>query len=182
MEPRWDLSGCTGYDKGRSFVWQVLWQLVSGLVFVRWWCPAGLRVRILRAFGAEIGEGVYIKPRVRVHWPWRLKVGDHSWIGEDAWILNLVQVSIGSQSIISQSALLCSGSHDMHSPTFELDNAPITIGNGTWIAARATVLRGVTVGDGAVVGSGALVVKDVADGQIVLAPVAEPLLRKRPAA
>lgn len=177
MQPRWDLSGCTGYDKGRGFVHQVLWLAVSGLIFVRWWCPPSLRVKILRAFGAEIGEGVYIKPRVRIHWPWRLSVGDHSWIGEDAWILNLVQVTIGRQSIISQSALLCSGSHDMHSPTFELDNAPIVIGDGTWIAARATVLRGVTVGDNAVVGAGALVAKDVPDGEIVLAPLARPVQR-----
>jgi len=178
MEARWDLSGCTGYDKGRGFIHQVLWQLVSGLVFVRWWCPAGVRVKILRAFGAQIGEGVYIKPRVRIHWPWRLSIGDHSWIGEDAWILNLVQISIGKQSVISQSVLLCSGSHDMHSPTFELQNAPISIGDYTWIAARATVLRGVTVGDNALVGAGALVVKDVPDGETVLAPVAQPMSRK----
>ncbi len=178
MEPRWDLSGCTGYDKGRSFVHQVLWQAVSGLVFVRWWCPPGLRVRILRAFGAEIGEGVYIKPRVRIHWPWRLSVGDHSWIGEEAWILNLVPISIGAQSIISQGVLLCSGSHDRHSPTFELDNAPVTIGDGTWIAARAMVLRGVTVGDNVIVGAGSLVTTDVPDGEIVLAPTAQPRSRR----
>lgn len=177
MEPRWELQGCSGYDKGRSFFWQVAWQLASGLVFERWWCPAGIRVKILRAFGAEIGEGVYIKPRVRVHWPWRLRVGDHSWIGDGAWLLNLDQITIGRQSIISQQVLLCSGSHDMHSRTFELNNAPITIGDGTWIAARATVLRGVTVGDNAVVGAGALVVKDVPDEQIVLAPVAQPVQR-----
>ena len=175
MQPRWDLSQCSGYDKGRGFAHQVLWQLVSGLVFVRWWCPPGVRVRILRWFGAEIGEGVYIKPRVRIHWPWRLKVGDHSWIGEDAWILNLVDITIGSQVVISQSALLCSGSHDMNSPSFELDNAPIVIESGAWVAARATVLRGVTVGANAVVGATALVVKDVPAGQIVLAPVAQPV-------
>lgn len=173
MEPRWDLSGCTGYDKGRGFVQQVLWQAVSGLIFIRWWCPASFRVTILRAFGAQIGEGVNIKPRVRIHWPWRLSIGDHSWIGEDAWILNLVHISIGAQSIVSQSVLLCSGSHDIHSPTFELDNAPVTIGNGSWIATRATVLRGVTVGDNAVVGAGALVIKDVPDGGVVHAPLAQ---------
>lgn len=174
MQPRWDLSRFqgTGYDKGRRGATQALWLLVSGLVFTRWWCPAGARVRILRAFGARIGDGVNIKPRVRIHWPWLLSVGDHSWLGEGAWILNLVPVRIGSQSIVSQDVLLCTGSHDIGSPSFEFDNAPIVIGDGVWIAARATVLRGVTIGDNAVVGATALVVKDVPAGATVLAPVA----------
>ena len=46
----------------------------------------------------------------------------------------------------------------------EYDNAPITLADGCWVAARATVLRGVTVGAGAVVGATALVHRDVAPG------------------
>jgi len=167
-----DLSGFTGagYEVGRGRLTQVLWLLVSGAVFVRWWCPARLRVAILRAFGATIGEGVLVRHRVRVHWPWKLTIGDHSWIGEGVWLLNLEPVTIGRQVCVSQDVLLCTGSHDRRSPTFEFDNAPITVGDGAWIAARATVLRGVHVGEGATVGATALVVRDVPAHATVTAP------------
>lgn len=160
-----------GYSIGRSRPVQILWLLVSGTVVMRWWFPARARVAVLRAFGATIGEGVLIRHRVRIHWPWKLTVGDHSWIGEGAWILNLEPVTIGRQVCISQDALLCTGSHDRRSPTFEFDNGPITIGDGAWVAARATVLRGVTIGDNATVGAAALAYRDVPAGEVLLGGV-----------
>ena len=166
------LAGFTGagYDKGRSAPVQVLWLLLSGLVVTRWWCPMGLRLALLRMFGARIGQGVVLRHQVRIHWPWKLVVGDSSWIGEGAWILNLEPVTIGHDVCVSQDVLLCTGSHDRRSPTFEYDNGPITIEDGAWVAARATVLRGVTVGAGATVGACALVTRDVPPGATVLAP------------
>ena len=41
--------------------------------------------------------------------------------------------------------MLCTGSHDRRSPTFEFDNAPIEIGDLNVAGDRATVLRGVNV-------------------------------------
>ena len=168
------LAGFTGagYDKGRGPLWQVTWLLVSGLVVTRWWCPARIRIAILRGFGARIGDNVLIRHRVRIHWPWKLTVGNDSWIGEESWLLNLEPITIGRDVCISQGALLCTGSHDRRSPTFEFDNAPISVEDGAWIAARATVLRGVTVGAHAVCGAGSLVTRDVPPGAVVLAPAA----------
>lgn len=169
---RHDLRGFTGagYVRGRSAAWQVAWQLVAGLVFVRWWCPPGLRAAILRGFGAKIGAGTVIRHRVRIHWPWKLTIGDGSWIGEGAWLLNLEPITIGQNVCISQDVLLCTGSHDRRSRTFEYDNAPIEIGDGAWIAARATVLRGSSIGADSVVGATALVSGVVSPGETVLAP------------
>jgi putative colanic acid biosynthesis acetyltransferase WcaF len=150
--------------------WQVAWQVCQSLAFKPWWVPATFRASLLRAFGAHIGTGVLIRNDVTVHWPWKLSVGDHSWVGVGAWILNLEPVTIGSNTCISQSAFLCTGNHDRHSPTFEFDNGPIVIGDGVWVAARATVLRGVTVGDGAVIGACALVARDVAPAAMVASP------------
>lgn len=156
-----------GYDKGRPVVVQALWFAVMNLVFVKWWCPARLRPVLLRLFGARVGERVFIRHRVRVLWPWKLVVGDDCWIGEDAWLLNLEPVTLGHDVCLSQAAFLCAGSHDRTSETFEYDNGPIVVGDGAWIGARATVLRGVTVGAGAVVGACARVGRDVPDGALV---------------
>lgn len=90
------------------------------------------------------------------------------WIGEEAWLLNLEKITIGSNVCISQGAMLCTGSHRRLSRTFEFDNAPITVEPGSWVAARAVVLRGVTVGRGSVVGASAVAHHDVAPGAVIL--------------
>lgn len=170
--PSRSLAGFTGsgYDKGRPFPIQVLWLAVSTSVLGRWWCPNSLRIRVLRAFGATIGDGVLIRHGVRIHWPWKLTVGAHSWIGENVWILDLEPVTIGSDTCISQSVFLCTGSHDRRSATFEFENAPIVVGDRVWVAAQATVLRGVCIGDDATIGATALVTTDVREGATILAP------------
>ena len=165
-----DLSDFTGrgYDKGRGRLWQVAWLLCQSAVLRHWFVPTGVRAAVLRLFGARIGRGVRVREGVTIHWPWKLSIGDHSWIGAGAWVLNLEPVTIGRDTCISQGVLLCAGSHDRRSPSFEFDNGPIHIGDEVWVAARATVLRGVHVGDGAVIGACALVHRDVAAGATVL--------------
>lgn len=168
-----------GYTKGRSRLVQAAWLCTQGLLLRHWWCPAKVRIAVLRAFGAQIGEGVLIRHRVRIHWPWKLRIGEGSWIGEGVWLLNLEPISIGQNSCLSQDVFVCTGSHRFDEPTFEFDNAPVHIGNRTWLAAQSTVLRGVTVGDDVLVGAKALVVKDVPDGARVLAPSAD-VCERRP--
>ncbi|MDF3302697.1 WcaF family extracellular polysaccharide biosynthesis acetyltransferase [Streptomyces tropicalis] len=153
----------SGYDKGRGFVAQALWFCVMNTLFMAWCCPARLRVALLRAFGATIGEGVLVRHRVRVLWPWKLTVGDHTWIGEGAWLLNLEPVTLGAHVCVSQEALLCTGSHDHRTTDFRYRNAPIHVGDGAWIAARATVLAGVRVGRHAVVSAGTVLARDLPD-------------------
>ena len=170
-----DLSAFSGhgYDKGRNKAWQAAWLAAQSAVLQHWWCPARVRTAALRAFGAKIGEGTLVRHRVRIHWPWKLTLGENVWIGEGAWILNLEPVKIGSNSCISQDVFICTGSHDFKSDSFEFDNAPITIGERSWVAAKATILRGVAVGEGSLVGAAALVTKDVPPNSLVLAPRAE---------
>lgn len=167
---RFSLDGFTGrgYSRGRGLPVQALWLMSRGAV-MKWWCPNVVRIAVLRLFGARIAAGAIVRHGVRIHWPWKLTVGHNSWIGEDAWILNLENVHIGSNTCVSQGVLLCTGSHDRRSRTFEFDNAEIVIGDSVWIAARATVLRGVHIGDGSTVGATAIVTEDVPVGATALA-------------
>jgi putative colanic acid biosynthesis acetyltransferase WcaF len=161
----------TGYDKGRPYIIQALWFAVQNLLFSKWWLPKALRPILLRLFGAEVGNNVFIRHRVRVLWPWKLTIGDDCWIGEDAWILNLEPVWIGHDVCVSQGVFLCTGSHDMNSPSLEYDNGPIIIGDGVWLCAQAMVLRGVTVGRGAVIAARARVSSDVPAKSLVRSTV-----------
>ena len=162
--------GKGGYEKGRSVWVQASWLLIQPVLVQPWFVPNRLRLWILRKFGAQIGLGVQIRHRVRIHWPWKLEVGHDSWIGEGAWILNLETVEIGSNTCISQDVLICTGSHQFDSHSFEYDNAPVRIGDRTWLGARATILRGVTIGSDTLIGATALVHRSVPSASRVLAP------------
>lgn len=134
-----------GYDKGRPKLWQAAWFATQNLIFAKWWCPAAWRPKILRLFGAEIGERVFIRHRVRVLWPWKLSIGDDSWIGEGVWLLNLEPISIGQNVCLSQEAFLCTGNHDANDVAFEYLNKPIAVADGAWVGARALVTAGTSI-------------------------------------
>lgn len=169
-----------GFQRGRGAWVEALWLLVQA-VMVDCWVPGSRhRVMLLRAFGARIGRGVVIKPYLRVKFPWRLRVGDHVWLGEGVWIDNLGEVEIGHQVCISQGVYLCTGSHDWGAPGFDLVVRPIRISDHAWICARATLGPGVTIGEGAVLALGAVASRNLDPWQIY-AGVPARAIRQRPA-
>jgi putative colanic acid biosynthesis acetyltransferase WcaF len=127
---------------------------------------SGFRCRLLRLFGANVGKGVYIKPGLRVKFPWYLEIGDHSWLGEDLWIDNLAQVKIEAHCCLSQGVYLCTGNHDWSSVSMRLLRQPITCKRGSWIGAKAILGPGVVVGTGAIVTMGSVVTKNVPQMEI----------------
>lgn len=159
---RLDKYTSSDYTPGAPFWKQLLWYFLGSPLIESPWLPmSSLKVGILRVFGARIGEGVRIKPRVRVKFPWRLTVGDYVWIGEDAWIDNLAYVTIESHACLSQGVYLCTGNHDWSHPHFELKIAPIHIQESSWIAAKSVIGPGVTVGKGAVLTLGGVAAKSL---------------------
>ncbi|MDF7775443.1 WcaF family extracellular polysaccharide biosynthesis acetyltransferase [Sphingomonas sp. AOB5] len=149
------------FTRGRPALVELAWIVVQ-TIFVSSALPGSTHRRfLLRLFGASIGAKVVLKPGIRVKFPWRLTIGDHSWIGEQVWIDNLADVRIGADCCVSQGAYLCTGSHDWSRPGFDLITAPITLEPGAWVAARASVGPGVTIGRGAVLGLGSTATRDL---------------------
>ena len=148
---------------GASKFKQVFWYLVSALLFKNPWIPvSGIKVFFLRLFGAKVGSGVVVKPCVNIKYPWKLAIGNNSWIGEKAWIDNLDQVSIGNSVCISQGAFLLTGNHDYKKITFDLLIAPIILEDGVWIGASAIVCPGIVCGTHAVLSVASVANKDLA--------------------
>ncbi|MGA9100407.1 hypothetical protein [Aeromicrobium sp.] len=155
------------YDRGRGRAWQAAWLLVQSLFFSSWWFPRRLRPGVLRAFGATIGNGVVIRHRVRVQWPWKLVVGEDSWIGEECWLYNAGDITIGSDVCLSQGVYMCAGDHDRTAKDFHPRGRPVVVENGAWLATQCMILGDVTIGSGAVVGARAIVNHDVKPGGTV---------------
>lgn len=151
----------TGYSPGAGNIRRALWYTINVCFFINPLFPFYQPKRwLLRLFGANISKGVIIKPRVNIKHPWRLTVGDNSWIGEGTWVDNLVDVVIGSNVCISQGAQLITGNHNYKSPEFTLITSPIYIADGAWIGAGAIVCPGVSIGRNAVVTVGSVITHD----------------------
>jgi putative colanic acid biosynthesis acetyltransferase WcaF len=138
------------YKPGRNALVRLLWMCTSAMWVNSWWPFSGCKKFCLRMFGAKIGKGVVIKPYVNVKYPWKLKVGDHVWIGEGAWIDNLGDVVIEDHVCISQGAFLLCGNHDYKKSSFDLIVKNITLKKGSWVGAKAIVCPGVTLNEHAV--------------------------------
>jgi putative colanic acid biosynthesis acetyltransferase WcaF len=150
------------FDRAASPLKEALWLILRQCLFLA--CPFNLssvKCSVLRRLGARIGHGVVIKPGVKITFPWKLELGDHVWLGEECWLLNLDRITIGSHVCISQRAMLCTGSHDYKSPAFDLITRPIVIEPGAWIGAAAWIGPGVTVGTHAVLTAGSVATRDL---------------------
>ena len=149
------------FNKGAGAFKQVLWFFANALLVRASWNPfMGIKVCVLRLFGAKIGKGLVIKNNVIIKFPWKLTIGEDVWLGEGCWIDNLDNVSIGSNVCISQGALLVTGNHDYTKVDFPYRNAPIVVEDGTWIGAKAIVTAGVRIATHTVVTVGPVVTKD----------------------
>jgi putative colanic acid biosynthesis acetyltransferase WcaF len=148
-----DLSKAPGEGEAWSRPkWVIYLWSATELVFVTnpWQISSGLRTRVLRAFGAKIGDRVIIRPRTRIKFPWNLEIGDRSWIGEGVWIHNQDRVILGHDVVVSQETFITTGSH-AHRKDMGLITRPVTIDDGAWVTSRCVVTGGVTVGRSALV-------------------------------
>lgn len=152
-----------GAPAWKELIWRMVQQFFFRMEFIK---AYGLKRRILRGFGAKLDDGVVIKPKAKITFPWKLAVGENTWIGEEAWLLNLDQISIGSNVCISQRAFLCTGSHNWKKESFDLITKPIVIEDGVWICADVFIGPGVRVGKNAVVTAGSVVNRNLPSNMI----------------
>lgn len=153
--------------RGRSAVVVQAWWIVEKTLFsLSPQAMYGWRAFLLRCFGAKIGRSVIIRPSVSVTYPWKLRIGDYSWIGDDVVLYTLGEIEIGSHSVISQRSYLCAGSHDYTDIGFAITNPPISISDQCWVASDVFICPGVSIGTGTVVGARSTVTKSLEGGVI----------------
>lgn len=148
--------------RGRSALIVQLWWIVQASLFA---CSPqlfyGWRRFLLRAFGAKVGKGVVIRPSAKITYPWKVEIGEYSWVGDDVTIYSLGDIKIGAHSVVSQKCYLCAGSHDYNDVTFPLTADSIHIGDHCWLATDVYVAPGIVISDGCVVGARSSVFKNL---------------------
>jgi putative colanic acid biosynthesis acetyltransferase WcaF len=166
------VQGGTSRERMLETLWDLLGQPLMRITFHNWY---GLRRRLLNLFGAQVDPTARIRPSARISYPWRLKVGARTAVGDHSILFCLGPVTIGDRCTISQYAHLCAGSYDYTKREMTLVTKPIVIENDAWIAADVFVGPGVTIGRNCVVGARSTVLHSLPPGMICAGDNAKPL-------
>jgi putative colanic acid biosynthesis acetyltransferase WcaF len=143
------------YDE-RNFLVHIFWFLINNLFFNSFIPFNRLKIKILKVFGAKIGNNLIIKNYIKIKFPWKLVIGDNVWIGEEVWIDNISNVIIEDNCCISQGTYICTASHNFKKETFDLITESITIGESSWIGAKSIILLGAKVPKNSFVKAGSI--------------------------
>jgi putative colanic acid biosynthesis acetyltransferase WcaF len=162
--------------RGKSKIAIQIWWVVQATLFS--WSPQFLyawRVFLLRLFGAKIGRNVKIRSTVKITYPWKVKIGDYSWIGDDCMLYSLGDITIGSHVAIAHKVYLNTGGHEYNKKTFDIFFKPLVIEDQCWITTDVYVAPGVTIGKGTIVSARSTVLKDLPAGKICVGTPAIPI-------
>lgn len=148
--------------RGKSKITVQLWWITYALFFRT--SPQvfyGWRRFLLRRFGAKIGKNVIIRPTAQITYPWKVSIGDYSWIGDEVVLYSLGNITVGKNAVISQRSYICTGTHDYNRVDFHIYAEDIIIKDQCWIATDVFVAPGITINEGAVVGARSTVINDL---------------------
>lgn len=134
--------------------WGVVWLLAAS------WTPRQLvrwRRFLLRSFGASMGERTDVRGSARVWYPPWLTMENSTILAEGVICYNMAPITVHENTVVSQRAFLCAGTHDYTRGDLPLVTRPIEIGPDAWVCAEAFVGPGAVVSRGCVVGARAVV-------------------------
>ena len=146
----------------------------------------------LRYPNVKLAKGVRIKGSLEVYGSVRVAIGPGSRLGKRVLIYGSGEVTIGSNVLLNGPWIGCERSitigddclisdcifadsdyhnlepHLRHCPPGPKVSAPIVLDRNVWIGARATVMKGVHIGEDSVVGLGSIVRKSVPPRVVVI--------------
>ncbi|WP_290756530.1 MULTISPECIES: putative colanic acid biosynthesis acetyltransferase [unclassified Exiguobacterium] len=155
------------FDRGKSGLYIFLWWFIQGTVFkYSLHNMYGWRRFLLRIFGAKIGKNVKVRSSAKFTYPWKISIGDYSWVGDEATLYSLDKIIIGNNCVVSQKAYLCTGSHDYSSKTFDLITSPIIVEDFSWISTDVFIHPGVTVKRNSIVGARSNLTKNTKENSV----------------
>ncbi len=165
--------------RGKSKVIVQLWWMVEKTFFA---CSPqffyGWRRFLLRIFGAKIGKKVLIRPTAKFTYPWKIEIGDYTWIGENCVLYSLGNIKIGKHVAVAHGVYFNTGLHDYKTLEFNIDSKNILIEDETWITNDVYIAPGVTIEKGTVIGARSSVFKNMPSGFICYGNPAKPIKKR----
>lgn len=130
-----------------------------------------INVRLLRAFGAKVGENTRLVAPITVSNAFdgyrNLTIGDDVVFNGGAFLDLVDKITIERGASLGPNVIVMTHNAFNKNPFLEsrlprlVGNKPVVIGAGAGIKAAAVILHGVTIGDEALVAGGSVVSRDV---------------------
>ena len=155
--------------------------LLSDLLGDDWLSRRG-RTGLLRTFRARLGPGSAFHGHTYFTAPSRLRTGRNCFVNRNCYLDLGGGIVLGDDVVLGHGATIITTEHRMDDPRRRAGSSTfrsVTIGDGAWLGANATVLPGVHIGRGAVVAAGAVVTADVEEN-VVVAGVPARVMRHLP--
>lgn len=134
-----------------------------------------LRKALFKLQGMRIGHGSVLYGGLEIRTPKNIQIGQHCAIGHHCILDGRKGITIGNSVNFSTGVWIWTMEHDVQSPSFRAEGAPVVIEDYAWLGGRTIIMPGVTIGRGAVIASGAVVTKDVAPYTIAGGIPAKPI-------
>jgi maltose O-acetyltransferase len=140
--------------------------------------PAFVRYRLLRCCGIVVPATGGLRAGFAIDGGDDLTIGDGTWINTACYFDCTAPIAIGANCNIAMGVMFCTSTHvpgDEARRAGPSTSAPIVVGDGCWIGARATLLPGVAIAPGCVVAAGAVVTRDTEPHRLYGGVPARPL-------
>ena len=119
----------------------------------------------------SVGEGVDIRPPLRVDYGHNITIGDGSWVNFGLTALDVAPIVIGQDVLIGPNCSLYTAIHPTEPGPRRAkweSAAPITLGDNVWLGGSVVVCPGVTIGENSIIGAGAVVTRSVPANSIAV--------------
>lgn len=128
-----------------------------------------IRAVFSELIGAQVDDSFMLIPPFYTAHGTELRVGRNVFINQNCTIYDLGGVDIGDDVLIGPNVSIITSGHPLEPSQRRagVTAAPIVIERNVWIAAGATIIGGVTVGENSVVAAGAIVTHDVPPNTLV---------------
>jgi acetyltransferase-like isoleucine patch superfamily enzyme len=128
-------------------------------------------VRIhLKGGEVHLGPGAHLRPGVVLNVSGRLHVGEQALLSWGSIVHCAHDVDIGRRAFIGEFTTIVDSSHFFTSPDEwaygNVSVGPVRIGENTWVAAKATIARSVTIGAHCIISASAVVLEDIPPGHL----------------
>ncbi len=147
----------------------------------------GPRCTVSASGSLRVGRWTHIISDVVMNATGTLEIGENTFCSQGVTISAFDRVVIGSWCGIGEYVSIHDNDHGLEPFDVPVSlrprtTSPIIIGDNVWLGAKATILRGVTIGDGAVIAANAVVTRDIPAGAIAGGVPAKVLKLRDPAA
>lgn len=90
-------------------------------------------------------------------------IGDNCFFNHNCSITCLDKIEIGNRCTFGNNLVLVDHDHDFRNKKNDFLCRSVSIGDGAWIGANVTIIKGVTIGCNSVIAAGSVVTKNVPD-------------------